>query len=158
MPIQAPVRIGVIGAGWFASRRHCPDIVEHPEAELVALCRRNPEPMQELADAFAVKHTFTEYTEMLESGLLDGVLVCSPHDLHYDHARAALDRGLHVLLEKPITLAPDAGRALAAELVPQARRHEAALIEMLKGNEGAQLKPALKSLLAALDDTADQRG
>ncbi|AYE87842.1 MAG: MarR family transcriptional regulator [Sulfitobacter sp.] len=52
----------------------------------------------------------------------------------------------------------DAGRALAAELVPQARRHEAALIEMLKGNEGAQLKPALKSLLAALDDTADQRG
>ena len=31
-------------------------------------------------------------------------------------------------------------------------------MEMLKGNEGAQLKPALKSLLAALDDTADQRG
>jgi len=114
MPIQAPVRIGVIGAGWFASRRHCPDIVEHPEAELVALCRRNPEPMQELADAFAVKHTFTEYTEMLESGLLDGVLVCSPHDLHYLHAKAALDRGLHVLLEKPITLDPDHGRTLVA--------------------------------------------
>ena len=50
------------------------------------------------------------------------------------------------------------GRALAAELVPQARRHEAALMEMLKGNEGAHLKPALKSFLAALDGSADPQG
>jgi len=30
-----PVRIGVIGAGWFASRRHCPDILAHPQATLL---------------------------------------------------------------------------------------------------------------------------
>lgn len=114
MPIQSPVRIGVLGAGWFASRRHCPDIVAHRNAELTALCRRNPEQLQQMADAFTVEHTFSDYREMLVSDLLDGVLICSPHDLHYEHAKAALKQGLHVLLEKPITLDPNEGRALVA--------------------------------------------
>ena len=52
------VRIGVIGAGWFASRRHCPDIAAHRDAELTALCRRNPEKLQQMADAFSVADTF----------------------------------------------------------------------------------------------------
>ena len=114
MPAQPPVRIGILGAGWFASRRHCPDIVAHREAELTTLCRRNPEQLRQMADAFAVEDTFTDYRAMLDSGLCDGVLVCSPHDLHYEHAKAALERGLHVLLEKPITLNPDEGRRLVA--------------------------------------------
>ena len=46
--------------------------------------------------------------------MLDGVLVCSPHDLHYGHTRTALDQDLHILLEKIITLNPDKGRALVA--------------------------------------------
>jgi len=114
MPLHTPVRIGVLGAGWFASRRHCPDIVAHHNAELTALCRRSRQQLQQMADAFSVEHTFTEYRAMLDSGLLDGVLVCSPHHLHYEHAKAALERGLHVLLEKPITLDPDQGRQLLA--------------------------------------------
>jgi len=114
MPVQSPVRIGVLGAGWFASRRHCPDIAAHRDAELTALCRRNPEQLAQMAEAFSVVATFTDYRELLDSNTLDGVLVCSPHDLHYEHAKAALDKGLHVLVEKPITLDPDQGRALVA--------------------------------------------
>jgi len=45
----------------------------------------------------------------------------------------------------------DQGRDLAAKLVPQAREHEAALLKLLQSNEGAHLKPALKSLLGALE-------
>ncbi len=48
----------------------------------------------------------------------------------------------------------DDGRKLSAELVPLARHHEAALLKLLDTTEGAQLKPALKSLLAALDPAA----
>ena len=43
-----PLRLGVIGAGWFASRRHCPDVADHPEAELVALCRRDEEQLAQM--------------------------------------------------------------------------------------------------------------
>lgn len=109
-----PLRLGVIGAGWFASRRHCPDVAEHPEAELVALCRRDEEQLAQMARAFAVTDTYTDYAELIGSGTVDGVIICSPHHLHFEHARAALDAGLHVLLEKPITVDPEEGRRLVA--------------------------------------------
>lgn len=110
----APVRLGVIGAGWFASRRHCPDILKHPQAELTALCRRDPEQLQKMAAHFGAKHCFTDYRALLRSGEVDGVVICSPHHLHYEHTLAALEQGLHVLLEKPITIDPDEGRRLVA--------------------------------------------
>ena len=109
---MSPIRIGIIGAGWFASRRHCPDILEHPEAALTALCRRNPEQLQQMADHFQVDACFTDYRELVQSEEVDAAVICSPHHLHYEHARAALESNLHVLLEKPITLDPGEGRQL----------------------------------------------
>ena len=110
---MAKVRLGLIGAGWFASRRHCPDIVDHVDAELTALCRRNPEQLRTMANAFGNPACFTDYRELLDSGLVDGVVICSPHHLHFEHAEAALQRDLPVLLEKPITIEPKKGLALA---------------------------------------------
>ena len=68
-----PVRIGVIGAGWFASRRHCPDILAHPQATLTALCRRDPTQLQHMAAAFQVKHTYTDYRDLVHSGTLETI-------------------------------------------------------------------------------------
>lgn len=112
--MNIPVRLGVIGAGWFASRRHCPDILKHPEAELTALCRRDAGELRKMADHFKVDHCFADYRELIHSGLVDGVVICSPHHLHYEHALAALECGLHVLLEKPIAVQPAQGRGLVA--------------------------------------------
>lgn len=111
---RQPLRLGVIGAGWFASRRHCPDIVAHPQARLTALCRRSRPELERMGQAFGVRALFTDHRELLASGLVDAVVVCSPHDLHYEHARAALAAGLPVLLEKPLTLDPAQGRELVA--------------------------------------------
>jgi len=107
-----PLRLGVIGAGWFASRRHCPDILRHPETALVALCRRDRAELQKMAAHFKVEHCFADYRELIGSGLVDAVVICSPHHLHYEHTLTALEAGLHVLLEKPITIDPDEGRRL----------------------------------------------
>lgn len=114
MTTRAPLRIGVIGAGAFASRRHCPDILGHREAELTALCRRDAHALRTMAAAFGVEHAFSDHRALIESGLVDAVLVASPHDLHYEHARDALAAGLHVLVEKPITTDVAQGRALIA--------------------------------------------
>ena len=120
----SPLRIGIIGAGWFASRRHCPDVQENPEAELTALCRRDEKKLQKMADHFGVTSCFTDYHEMLTSGLIDGVIVCSPHSLHYEHGKAALESGLHVMIEKPVTLDAQQGR----ELFGLAREKDLALV------------------------------
>ena len=112
-------RIGVIGAGWFASRRHCPDVVSHTQTQLTSLCRRDETALAKMGEAFQVDDLYTDYRELIASGLVDAVLICSPHDDHYEHTLAALEAGLHVLLEKPITIDPKQGQQLvdrAAEL------------------------------------------
>lgn len=110
------VRIGVIGAGNFASRRHIPDILKCPEARLEALCRRDPEARARLAAFFHLppERTFEDWRRMLEEVPLDAVLIATPHALHYEQAKAALERGLHVLLEKPMTIRTSEARALNA--------------------------------------------
>jgi len=108
------VRIGVIGAGWFVSRRHLPDIQRCPGARLVALCRRDPEKLARMAEHFGVPSAYTDYRQMLAEEPLDAVLIATPHALHFGQAREALARGLHVLLEKPMALHAGEARALVA--------------------------------------------
>lgn len=106
MTTPDPVRIGVLGAGWFASRRHLPEIQKRPDATLAALCRRDPEARATLAAHFEVEEsrTYADWEEMLEQAELDAVLIATPNALHYPQAKAALERGLHVLLEKPMSV------------------------------------------------------
>lgn len=107
------IKLGVIGAGSFASRRHIPTIIKSPDAQLVALCRRNEEMLRKMAEHFNCQNTFTDYQKMLDSVEMDGVLVTTPHALHYEHAKAGLKRGLHVMIEKPMTIKADEARDLA---------------------------------------------
>lgn len=106
------VNIGVIGAGWFASRRHIPTIVESKDAELVALCRRNTEQLAKMVQHFGTENTFTDYREMIDTIEMDGVLISTPHALHYEQAKYALDKGLHVLIEKPMAVTSEDARDL----------------------------------------------
>jgi predicted dehydrogenase len=103
-----------VGAGWFASRRHLPDIAASADAEVVALCRRDEAQLQRVAGHFGVRRTFTDYRRMLDEVEMDAVLVATPHVLHHAQARAALERGLHVLLEKPMAVSSADARDLAA--------------------------------------------
>ena len=108
------VRVGVIGAGAYAQRAHLPPLREHPDAEIAALCRRNPIRLAEAAEAFDVPGRYTSYTDLLADDLLDAVTISLPHNLHYQATRTALDRGLHVLVDKPLTLRSDHARDLVA--------------------------------------------
>jgi len=108
MPYQnihhSKVRLGVIGTGWWATDYHIPGILEHPEADLVAICDMDPERLQKAASAYQIKKTYTDFHEMVGAELLDGVVIVTPHATHYMIARDCLDAGLHVLVEKPMTL------------------------------------------------------
>jgi predicted dehydrogenase len=117
------VRIGVVGVGWFASRRHLPDIGRCAEAELAAVCRRDEGELRRIAEHFGNPATFTSYERMLTEAELDAVLICTPHALHGPQAAAALDAGLHVLVEKPLALSVGEAEALAV----RAREHSRVL-------------------------------
>jgi predicted dehydrogenase len=98
------LRIGVIGAGFFATRAHIPALQQSGEAEVVAICRRNPEALAKVAGRFDVPEVFTDYRQLLEGSQLDAAVVSSPHALHYTHTKAALERGLPVLTDKPLAV------------------------------------------------------
>ena len=95
------VRYGVIGLGWFGEK-HCEAIAGITNAELYALCTRTPARLQEVADRFDVKHTFTDYNQMLEDPKLDAVSVVTMWDQHTAPTLAALAAGKSVFLEKPM--------------------------------------------------------
>jgi len=107
------IKIGVIGAGSFASRRHIPVIVKSSDAELVALCRRDREMLQKMAEHFNCDYTFTDYRDMLDSVEMDAVLIATPHALHFENTMLALEKGLHVLVEKPLALKADEAKEIA---------------------------------------------
>lgn len=98
------LRIGIIGAGWWAAATHVPALRATGHVEITAACRRSPEALAEFAEKVGVQHTFTNHEEMLDSVELDAVIVCSPHALHYTHVKAALERGLPTLTDKPMAI------------------------------------------------------
>ena len=97
------VRIGFIGAGWWATTNHIPLLAKRDDVELVGVCRLGKEMLQTIKETFGFGFATEDYRELLQQGL-DGVVVTSPHHVHYEHARAALEAGCHVMVEKPMTL------------------------------------------------------
>ena len=109
-------RIGVIGCGWWATRAHLPALVANPDAVIAGIADPDVENRTRAAERFgiAADRVFADAAEMLDHAGLDGAIVAVPHSAHAPLARAVLDRGLHLLLEKPMTIHPPDARALAA--------------------------------------------
>ena len=105
------VRIGAVGAGWWATSNHFPLLAAREDVELVGVCGLGPG-LGDVRDRFGFGLATESVDELLDSGL-DAVVITTPHDLHFDVATRALDRGLHVLCEKPMTLRADEAWSLA---------------------------------------------
>ena len=90
----------------------------------MAVQSRDGAKAQQIARDFGVPRAFTEVGEMLASAELDAVIVASTPNVHFAQARAALARGLHVLIEKPMTLTA----AEAGELVRLAAQNRLELM------------------------------
>lgn len=106
------VRIGVIGAGWWATSAHIPAIASHPLAELVAVQSRDRAKAERTARDFGAKHACTSAGELLALEEINAVIVASTPNVHFAQAKAALNSGRHVLLEKPMTFTSAEAREL----------------------------------------------
>ncbi len=97
------VKLGIIGIGNMGSS-HAKNVRDGkcPDFDLVAIADINPDRLawakQELPD---VSHLFSDAIEMLDSGLIDACIVAVPHYQHTEYAMACMQRGIHVMVEKP---------------------------------------------------------
>jgi predicted dehydrogenase len=92
--------VGVIGLG-FAGTQALMSFAKLPEAKVVALAGQEEERLAELGAAHDVPNLLRDWEELLELDL-DAVSVAVPNRLHLPIVVGALDRGFHVLCEKPL--------------------------------------------------------
>jgi predicted dehydrogenase len=98
------LRFGIIGIGGWALLHHVPNLSKAGKVEIVAICRRDPQALAEAQAYLGVPEAYTDWRAMLGESDLDAVLVTTPHHLHCEQSLAALERGLHVLVQKPMAL------------------------------------------------------
>lgn len=106
------VRLGFIGAGWWATANHMPLLAERDDVEMAAVCRLGRAELEQVRDRFAFEFATESPEELVNVPGLDAVVVSTPHTLHYEHARLALTQGLHVMCEKPLTTQAEHARIL----------------------------------------------
>jgi predicted dehydrogenase len=105
-------RAGVVGCGFVAEAYHLPVQADMQEIETVALSDRAEDVAKKQAQAFGVSATYGDYVEMLDRADLDFVTVCVPPEHHLAVTRAAAERGIHVLSEKPMAPSEEDVRAI----------------------------------------------
>lgn len=93
------LKVGLVGVGGI-SGAHIPAWDNMENAELIALCDIRPERMEK----YEGKRCYTDFDEMLANEDIDILDICLPTYLHADFAVKAMEKGIHVITEKPISL------------------------------------------------------
>ncbi len=83
---------------------YLPALAKHPHGKVAAVCGRDPARTAAVAEKWRIPQHFTDWRAMLDSGAVDAVIVSTPNTEHHPITMAALNKGLHVLCEKPMAL------------------------------------------------------
>jgi predicted dehydrogenase len=137
------VRIGVIGAG-VMGERHCRVCSNLPRVELVGLADLNEARGRQVADLYDTTY-FPDHRNLLSQ--LDAVTIATSTHVHYTLAAECLERGLHVMVEKPVTETVEEAQQLVQQAherglvlqVGHIERFNPAFIELKHVTEGMRL-------------------
>ncbi|QDU22170.1 Gfo/Idh/MocA family protein [Urbifossiella limnaea] len=100
MSSDKKVRVAVVGLGFGAE--FIPIYQKHPNAEIVAVCRRNKAELDKTADKYGIPKRFTSYEDLLKDPDIDAVHINSPIPDHGPQSIAALKAGKHVACTVPM--------------------------------------------------------
>lgn len=122
------VKVAIIGSGWWGTTAHIPAVIEHPAAQLVGIQHQEEAQLEAIRRHLASHQTLdqtttthsTDVEKILSIPGLEMVVISSIPVAHYEQAKRALERGLHVVIEKPMTM----NLKQAAELIELAEKHK----------------------------------
>lgn len=101
MNMKNRVKIAQIGCGYWGANL-LRNVIENPKAELVAVCDTNPSALEKVASKYPGIARFDSLAKMLAQATMEALIVATPSGLHHEHVLAALEAGIHVLVEKPM--------------------------------------------------------
>ena len=139
--MSAPLRIGLVGAGWVTQHHLAGWGRLGPRAKVVAIADPDPNAASARAAAFGIAQTFTSAAQMLDGADLDAVDVAAPREFHAEIVRMAADRGLAVLCQKPLAPTLAEAERLVAQVDGRCR---------LMVHENWRFRPYYRDLRACL--------
>ena len=104
-------KVGVVGVG-FIGAVHIEQLNRLGNVEVVALA--DDVNHREKAEALSVPRSYACYKELIDNEEIDCVHICTPNNSHHEMAKYALQRGIHVVLEKPMTTTVEEAEELLA--------------------------------------------
>jgi predicted dehydrogenase len=145
--VSKKYKIGVIGTGWIAGA-HMEALLQCPDVEIVALADLIPGKAERFAARYGLAnvHFYPSHKELIDCEELDGVHVCTYNTTHAECAGYALDHGVNVLLEKPMTVTLDeavelckkekaSGKILSIGFQPRMDRNMQKIVDIVQSGE-----------------------
>jgi predicted dehydrogenase/threonine dehydrogenase-like Zn-dependent dehydrogenase len=109
------IRIGLLGAGSFATGTLLPEMKRVAGIEMIVACAANGSHARYAAQKFGFRSCTTDDREILDSAAINTAVIATRHHLHAEQVTAALSSGKHVFCEKPLCLnEAELGRIIAA--------------------------------------------
>ncbi|MFD6286276.1 Gfo/Idh/MocA family protein [Streptomyces sp. NPDC060205] len=139
------VRWGVLATGGIAAA-FTADLIDLPDAEVVAVASRTEESAKGFAERFGIPRAYGDWESLAADEDVDVVYVATPHSAHRAAAGLCLEAGRNVLCEKAFTL----NAREAEELVGLAKQHDSFLMEAM----WMYCNPLIRQLKALVDDGA----
>ncbi len=135
------VRIGIVGVGGMGCG-HASAMKSVEEVKLTSVCDIDREVAKQVGAEHQVK-AFVDYQDLIDSGLADAVIVATPHYFHPPISIYAMQKGLHVLSEKPVAVTVS-----AADQMNQAARETGLKYAVMYQNRSMPVYRAAKKLIA----------
>ncbi|RNB88270.1 gfo/Idh/MocA family oxidoreductase [Brevibacillus nitrificans] len=105
------IKVGIIGCGSIATHRHAPEYADHPQAEIYYVYDPNPDRAKKLAERYGGQ-VAASWEEIVDHPEIDAISDCSTNEMHHLITTRALQRGKHVLCEKPIATTLEGARQI----------------------------------------------
>jgi predicted dehydrogenase len=102
MTSSRPLRVGVLGAGAWATFAHLPGFTRDRRCQVVAIADPQAHLAEAAASRFGIPSVATDHRVLLDRDDIDVIDVCTPSHTHFELAWGALEAGKHVLCEKPV--------------------------------------------------------
>lgn len=109
--MESQIRWGILSTGKI-STKFASEFIHAPHASLVAVASRDQLSSDDFGNQFSIPFRYSSYEDLYRSPEIDAIYIGTPHTLHYENAKNALENGKHVLCEKPMTMTPEESASL----------------------------------------------
>jgi predicted dehydrogenase len=118
------VKVAVVGLGGIAQIAHLPILSKMENVIITAVCDVDKAKARNIAQKYNVKDFYTDYDKMMSEADADCICIASPTSHHKEHSLKAFEKGLHVIVEKPLART----YAEALDVVEGSRKHNRKLM------------------------------